>query len=73
LGEDFVNETEKVFNRIAANPEQFPKVKNKQIRKAKTERFPFGIYFAVKVPFINILAVFHNSRNPWQINKIFDA
>jgi hypothetical protein len=69
LGKDFVGEVDNTINRIAENPEQFPKVKQKQVRKANVNRFPFGIYFAVKDTIINILAVFHYSRNPKKLKK----
>ena len=69
LGKDFVKEVDKTFDRIAENPEQFPKVKQKRVRKASVNRFPFGIYFAVKDTIIYILAVFHYSRNQKKLNK----
>lgn len=69
LGEDFVLEVDNTFDRIKINPEQFPKIKKKQVRKAWLKRFPFGIYFAVNDTIINILAIFHHSRNPKQLVK----
>ena len=69
LGKDFVKELDNTFNRIAENPEQFQKLRQKQVRKASVNRFPFGIYFAVKDNIINILAVFHYSRNPKKLKK----
>lgn len=64
LGNEFLTEIEKTIDRITAVPEQFPKIKNKQIRKAHVTRFPFSIFFATKGLIINVLAVFHQSRNP---------
>jgi toxin ParE1/3/4 len=69
LGNDFIKEVDETIVRIDENPEQFPKVKQKQIRKASVNRFPFGICFAVKDGIINILAVFHYSRNPKKLSK----
>jgi len=69
LGKEFVQEIDKTIDKIVENPEQFPKVKRKQVRKANVNRFPFGVYFAVKDTIINILSVFHFSRNPKQLNK----
>jgi len=69
LSKDFVKEVDKTIDRIVQNPEQFPKVKQKQVRKANVNRFPFGIYFAVKDTIINILAVFNYSRNPKKLKK----
>ena len=39
LGNEFANEVNDTFNRILENYEQFPKI-YKDIRKAKTHRFP---------------------------------
>jgi plasmid stabilization system protein ParE len=69
LGKDFVSEVKKTFERIVATPEQFIKLRNRQLRKAKVCRFPFGIYFAEKDFMINVLAVFHSSRNPRNLRK----
>lgn len=69
LGKDFVKEVDNTFDRIAENPEQFPKIKRLPVRKASLNRFPFGIFFAEKDTIINILAVFHHSRNPKKLNK----
>ncbi len=69
LGKDVVKEVDNTIDRIAENPEKFPKVKQKQVRKASVKRFPFGIYFAVKDTIINILSVFHYSRSPKKLKK----
>ncbi|OFX47163.1 MAG: hypothetical protein A2046_01670 [Bacteroidetes bacterium GWA2_30_7] len=71
LGKDLVKEVSKTLDMIVANPEQFPRVKKKQIHKASVNRFPFGVYFAVKDYVINVLGVFHYSRNPKLLNKRF--
>jgi len=69
LGNDFVSEVKKTLERIVASPEQFIKLRNRQVRKADVSRFPFGIYFADKDLIINVLAVFHSSRNPRNLRK----
>jgi plasmid stabilization system protein ParE len=69
LGKDFVSEVNLTIERIVANPEQFIKLRNRQVRKAKVSRFPFGIYFAEKDLIISVLAVYHSSRNPRNLRK----
>jgi hypothetical protein len=71
LGDDFIREVDSILDRIAVTPEHFPKIRKKQVRKANLKRFPFGIYYAVDGLVINVLAVFHFSRNPKQVNKRF--
>jgi plasmid stabilization system protein ParE len=63
LGEELVEEVEITLNNIVANPKQFPIVK-KDIRKGLVNRFPFAIYFVFKNYIINVLSIFHASRNP---------
>lgn len=71
LGGDLVLEVDEMFNRIASNPEQFQKVRKKQVRKAFLKRFPFGVYYVINKNIINVLAIFHHSRNPKQLKKRF--
>ena len=63
LGDEFVSEIEDTLKRITLNPKQYPKVK-KDIRKALTNRFSYGIFFVFKNYIINVLSVFHTSRDP---------
>ena len=67
MGDEFLNEIDKLQNQINSNPKQFPKVRN-DIRKAVLKRFPYSIFFVVTDKKISVIAVFHNSRNPivWQ-------
>jgi len=67
LGDEFLNEIDKLQNQIKSNPKKFPKVRN-DIRKAVLKRFPYSIFFVVTDKKISVIAVFHNSRNPivWQ-------
>ncbi len=67
LGLEFFVEIERVLNRIASNPEQFP-ILFRYTRKAVARRFPYCIYFRINNQHIVVLAVFHSSRNPamWQ-------
>lgn len=63
LGNNFAEIVSETFDRIKDNPYQFPK-EYKEMRKAKTERFPFKIFFVVNNSIGYILGIFHSSRNP---------
>ena len=63
LGEEFIEEVEKTIHRISQTPLQYSKVK-KLVRMAAVKRFPYGIYFFIKEDIINVIAIFHFSRDP---------
>lgn len=63
LGDEFVGEVEKTIEKIIDNPLQFQKVK-KDMRKVGVTRFPFGVFYVFRDSMINVLSVFHFSRNP---------
>lgn len=67
LGLEFLAEIERLIQRIASTPEQFP-ILYRDVRKAVARRFPFCVYFRERNQYIVVLAVFHSARNPavWQ-------
>ena len=67
LGREFRARIEEYFQRIAGNPERFPKVRGEVRRAVVLGRFPFVVHFLVEKERIVILSVFHTSRNPEQI------
>jgi len=70
LGEEFLEEVDRVFKVIQADPLRFPFAEG-AIRVAQTERFPYAIYFRVLPTKTEVLAVFHGSRDPseWQLRS----
>lgn len=66
-GVRFANRDRDVFRRIAANPEMHPIVRA-DIRKVAVPRYPYRIFYRAVDTHVEILAVFHTSRNPriWQ-------
>jgi hypothetical protein len=64
LGADFIDAIYKSFNVIALNPLAYPKKKN--YREFIVKKFPFLIIYEFweKEGVINVLHVFHTSRNP---------
>ncbi len=67
LGREFRAVIEQAFERIADNPERFPKVRGEVRRAVIIRRFPFVIHFLVEKGRIVILSVFHTSREPVQL------
>jgi toxin ParE1/3/4 len=69
LGQEFRAVIEQNFQRIADNPEWFPKVRGEVRRALVIRRFPFAIHFLIEPERIVILSVFHTSRNPEQLKQ----
>ena len=67
LGHEFRAAIEQYFQRIAANPERFPKVRGPVRRAVVLRRFSFVIHFLIEAERIVILSVFHTSRAPEQV------
>jgi toxin ParE1/3/4 len=70
LGNEFVLALDAKINAIQRNPSNF-QVIYKNILRALTERFPFGIFFIVEDENIYVLAIQHTSRSPknWKKRK----
>jgi plasmid stabilization system protein ParE len=67
LGQDFLDEVERVLAEITANPARYA-FADADIREGPLHRFPYAVYYRVLPNRIRILAVYHLSRNPtrWQ-------
>lgn len=67
LGVDFVTRVQRVFDRIAANP-LLHQVVLGDVRKAVVTRFPYCVFYRPHADRVEVLAVFHTSRDPagWQ-------
>ena len=63
LGEESSIEIEQAVAKAAAAPERYPVVFG-DIRRAVTRRFPFPVYFRVRLDSMVVLAIFHGHRNP---------
>ncbi len=62
-GVKFANQVQKVFDRIASNPDLYAFVLA-DIRKAAVARFPYSVYYRAETARVEVLAVFHASRDP---------
>jgi plasmid stabilization system protein ParE len=67
LGAAFVAEVQRVFDRIAANP-LLHGIVLADIRKAVVRRFPYCVFYRPHTDRVEVIAVFHTSRDPsiWQ-------
>ncbi len=69
LGQEFRATIEEYFQRIADNPERFPKVRGEVRRAVVLRRFSFVIHFLIETDRVVILSVFHTSRDPEQLKS----
>jgi toxin ParE1/3/4 len=67
LGVTFAARVQQVFDRIGANP-LLHQVVMGDVRKAVVTQFPFSVYYRPHVDRVEVIAVFHTSRDPsiWQ-------
>ncbi|MCE9562265.1 MAG: type II toxin-antitoxin system RelE/ParE family toxin [Planctomycetes bacterium] len=67
LGVVFANEIQIVFDAIALSPKMHGVVLG-DVRKAVVRRFPFCVFYRAHPNQIEVVAVFHTSRDPsdWQ-------
>ncbi|MGL4550909.1 MAG: type II toxin-antitoxin system RelE/ParE family toxin [Gemmataceae bacterium] len=67
LGTDFVARIQDKLDRIRTHPLLYPEVQD-GIRRAGVQRFPYGIFYRILTDRIEVIAVFHSSRDPaeWQ-------
>jgi plasmid stabilization system protein ParE len=63
LGVDFVARVQKVFDRIAANP-QMHSIVFADICKAVVKRFPYCVFYRADAARVEVIAVFHSKRHP---------
>lgn len=67
LGKEFRGIIHQRIQDIAANPELFPVVRGGVRRVVVIRRFGYVIHFKMEGPRIIILAIFHTSRQPDQL------
>ncbi len=65
LGHQFLGEVSAVLGAISEGAESFPVV-HREVRRALTKKFPFGIYYRIEADCVVVLAVIHASRHPRQ-------
>lgn len=63
LGKEFLDKVSSTLENLARQPSMYPIV-HRNIRRALTHKFPFGIFYIIEENLIIIIAVMHVSRNP---------
>jgi len=63
----YLDQLEALFERIRANPVQFPVV-YREIRRALARRYPYAVYFVLDSDAAVVLGVLHQAVHPraWQ-------
>lgn len=71
LGASFLLSVDASISAIKRDPDMFPCV-YKNVRRAVTKRFPYGVFYIFNEEMISILAIFHAKRNPekWMKREI---
>lgn len=67
LGERFLNELDKVYNKISNNPEYYSYVLNnpgKKIRDLKVKQFPFNVIFEIRGTIVYVISVMDTRSKP---------
>ena len=63
VADTFFKQINLSFDNIKQNPKSFP-IAHKDVRKYVVKKFPFVIYFRIVHTVIQVIAIFHTSRNP---------
>jgi plasmid stabilization system protein ParE len=63
LGDDFADEVRRTLERIQQYPDAWTRLTD-QVRRCRTNRFPYGVVYAVRDEEIFVLAVMHLRRKP---------
>ncbi|MBI3512628.1 MAG: type II toxin-antitoxin system RelE/ParE family toxin [Proteobacteria bacterium] len=63
LGRAFVQQIDRVLDRILVNPEHYPVV-HQEIRRAIARRFPYGVFYRIDGSDILVFAVLDLRRDP---------
>ena len=66
-GATFTTAVRRVLARIAASPDSFPEA-HPDVREALVTGYPYVVYFQISPDRVNVVAVYHTSRDPsaWQ-------
>tara|TARA_R110002072_G_scaffold13058_8_gene55312 strand:- start:634 stop:942 length:309 start_codon:yes stop_codon:yes gene_type:complete len=64
IADTFFKKINKSFEDIKRNPFVFPVAYQEEVRKFVVNKYPFIIYYQVVNSKINVIAIFHTSRNP---------
>lgn len=63
LGESFLASVEVALSTIRDHPMVHPRV-SPRVRRAGTDRFPYGIFYTIDGDTIRVIAILHHARSP---------
>lgn len=63
LGEQFVERVQEALDRIGRAPERHATT-YRDIRRVRVQRFPYGVFYRILNDRIEVIAVFHDKRDP---------
>ncbi len=71
LGSDFLQEVRASIRRILIQPEAWVAL-DKNIRRCRTHRFPYGVIYSIEQGEVLIISVMHLQRHPesWRQNLL---
>ena len=72
MGRRFIDEIERAFDRVLANPFLYQEVEI-DIRRAVTHTFAYLVFYTFDEQTVQILAVIHGAQDPAYINKRLGA
>ena len=68
LGHEFLVSIRACFSRLEQTPELYPKMLE-SLRRARVDRFPFGVFYCVADESVYVLAILHHRKNPDSLAK----
>jgi plasmid stabilization system protein ParE len=68
LGDEFRIEVHEMLQVVLKFPDRF-RLAFPGTRKAKLPNHPYSIYYSIERDSINIISVFHGSRNPFDLGR----
>lgn len=63
LGEEFLRQVEAALLGVQNNPHTHQKI-YKEVRRALTKRFPYGLFYLIDNDTVSVLGVLHARRDP---------
>jgi plasmid stabilization system protein ParE len=70
LGEEFIAEVQAAMERAVANPRQYPRFRRKpEVRRILTKRFPYRVFFVLRVDAVVVFRVLHGARHDREWNQ----
>ncbi len=68
LGDAYLLAVHACLVRIARHPEAYA-VQHSGVRRARLDRFPYGVFYTIRENFIDVLAVYHTRRRPRRFDR----